>query len=158
MVPLSGDTITVLVTPRSIILSIKVQIRDQTDIPTDQQRLMFKGNRLDWWNTMTECDINEESSLDFIVTTHFVCNVLVGWPSFDFIDLDVDLNDTVDSVKAKIYGKEGIPPHEQMVCKVEWYENNIIPKSQELEGCRTLGSQSINSEEPELILLAGPRP
>jgi ubiquitin C len=154
---LSGDTITLVMKPDDSVNSIRAKIKDIEGIPVDQQRLSFEGRLLELsdGSTLLERNINNESRLNLAVTTHFECFVL-KWPEFDWIVLDVDGADTVDSVKAKIHEVAEIPPDRQLLYAAGQFPIDIHPRDQPLEGGRTLMSYSVNSEESELILVTGP--
>ena len=107
----TGKTITLELDPIDTIGSIKIKIQEKEGFHPKRQRLMFVGNELEDYRTLSDYRIRQNST--FTLAFRGEKQIFVKTQIGRTITLKVDLIDTIKSIKIKIHEKKGPPPDQQ---------------------------------------------
>lgn len=128
---LSGQTITVRVTPRDTVRDVKQKIFEQEGIPVDRQRMIFVGEQLNDDHRLLDYRIEHESAVHLVFRSGQSFQIFVQTRNGRTMVFECQPTTTVERVKERVYDRERVHIDLQQLT----FEGRVLENQSTLQEC-----------------------
>ena len=128
---LTGQTITVKVTPRDTVADVKERIFEQEGIPVDRQRIIFVGQMLNDNHRLLDYRIEHESAVHLVFRLGNNFQIFVRTTNGRTMVFECQPTNTIERLKQRLRDREGLHPDIQELV----FEGEALPDQNTLQEC-----------------------
>jgi ubiquitin C len=128
---LTGQTITVRVTPRDTVGDVKQKIFEQEGIPVDRQRMIFVGEQLNDNHRLLDYRIEHESAVHLVFRSGLCFQVFVRTANGRTMVFECQPTTTIERIKDRVRNHEGLHTDIQQLS----YEGRVLENQSTLQEC-----------------------
>ena len=128
---LTGQTITVRVTPRDTVGDVKRKIFESEGIPVDRQRMIFVGEQLNDNHRLLDYRIEHESAVHLVFRSGQCFQIFVRTMNGTTSVFECQPTNTIERIKERIRDREGLHVDIQQLS----YEGRVLSDQSTLQEC-----------------------
>ena len=128
---LSGQTISVKVTPQDTVRDVKQKIFEQEGIPVDKQRMIFVGEQLNDDDRLLDHRIEHESAVHLVFRSGLSFQIFVQTRNGRTMVFECQPTTTVEKVKERVYSRERLHIDLQQLT----FQGTVLENQSTLQEC-----------------------
>lgn len=111
---ITGKTVVLWVKSPDTLTSVKQRIHERTNVPSQGQLLFWSGKQLEDERTLADYNIQDEATLQQVCRLRGgAMQIYIKSLKGQILNLEVELSDTVDNTKQKVFEQWNLPVENQ---------------------------------------------